>query len=329
MLLRLFYKNDWYNPFLLLLAGLLLWRNAFLNPGETSALAAENGGALFDLVMAFFRNHPLPGVILAFAALMFQVFFIAYLASSKVMNNRYSAIAGLIFLLLVSSRPYMAAIQPGHFAGVFLLLAMNKILNTYEEKDIVPQIFNAGLLISLAGLFYYPAWIFFILLIISLFIYYVVSARALMAALTGFIVPLFLMFTLVWVTGQLETVMVSFAKYQQSWMSAGISFSFIDRLHIYLIALLSLVALFSLRVLHMPSKAILTRQRMRTLNIALVFAMLSYLVAGKHLMINHHLLFIPLAVALAVIFEDIGKKTIAETLFLLLAVALVAGNLVF
>ncbi len=327
MFLRIFYKYNWYTPLLFLLGGLLLWRNAFLNTDAVMAFTGEHNGPLFDLALYFFRNHPLTAVIFSFAAAMFQVFFITHLSSSKVMKNRHSAIAGLILLLLISSRPFMTAVQPGHFSGVFLLLAINKILDIYEDKDIIPQIFHAGLHISLAGLFYYPAWAFFFLLIFSLFIYYVVSARALMAAVTGFLMPLFFLFTILWVTDQLDTALGSFARYQQTWMSPDLPLSLYNRVYIYVLAFLSIISLFSLRLLYMPSKAIRTRQRMKTLSIAIIIALLSYLMAGKHLPVNHSLLVLPLAVSLAVLFEGTGKKTFSEILFLLLAAVLVAGNI--
>ncbi len=327
MLVRLFQKYQWHTPFLLIVAGLALWRRAFLNPEETLAVTGENNGPLFDSLMPFFLNYPVTAVILTFAAVTFQAFFVTHVASSKVMKNRFSAVAGLIFLLLVSSRPEMIAVQPGHFSGVFVLLALNKILNTYTDKDIILQIFNAGVLISLAGLFYFPAWTLFLLLIISLFIYYVFTVRTFLAALTGFVTPLFFIFTILWVSGQLDSALLSLARYQSTWTNTGISFSFYDRFYLYTFGFLTVLSLFSLRLLHMPSKAIRIRRRMYTLSVALMVAALSYLLAGNHILINHSLLFIPLSVSLAVFFEDMGNSVRRELLFLLMTAILVAGHM--
>ncbi len=327
MLLRIFYKQQWYTPFLLAITGLALWQRALINPSDSLEYVGENIGPLFDRMIPFFHDHPTAAILITFVLMMFQAFFITHLASSKVLKNRFSAITGLIFILLTSSRPFMLAPQAGYFAGVFILLAFNKILNTYAPKDVILQIFNAGLLISLAGLFYFPAWSFFILLIISLAIYFVISFRTVIAALTGFITPLFFLFVILWVSGQLEGFTTSFSQYQDNWLSPDFSFTRYDRIYLYILGFLTILSLFSLRMLHMPAKVIVVRKRMLTLSVALVVAVLSYAVAGKHLLVNQSLLIIPLSVALAVFFEDLDRRILAESLFLLTAIILAAGHL--
>ncbi len=327
MLLQIFYKQQWYTPFLLLIGGVVLWRRALFDPAASLEYVGTDHAPLFDLILPFFQEQALVAVLIAFVLVMFQVFFMTHLASSKVLENRFSALTGLIFLLLISSRPYMLAPQPAIFAGVFLILAFNKMLNTYAEKDMVLQVFNAGVLTGLAGLFYFPAWSFFILLLISLFVYYIASLRNIMAALTGFIMPVLFLCIALWVTSQHEHALDAFTRYQANWMEFSVHYSFFDRIYTYLFALLTLISYLSIRLLHIPAKAIRIRKRMKTLNVALMVAVLSYLLAGEHLLVNYVLPVIPLSMMLAVFFEGQRRKKLAGILFLVMAVLLAAGHM--
>ncbi len=327
MLLRIFYKHQWYTPFILLMGGVVLWRRALMDPSASLEYVGVNHAPLFELILPFLQQQAFVGVLIAFAMVMFQVFFATHLAASKVLENRFSALAGLIFLLLIGSRPYMLAPQPALFAGVFLILAFNKMLNTYDEKAMVLQVFNAGALISLAGLFYFPAWSFFILLLGSLSIYNISKLRYIMAAITGLMMPVFFLFIALWLTAQHEQAFLSFTQYQASWLDFSIPFTSADRRYMYVFALLTLISYLSIRLLHIPSKAIRIRKRMKTLNLAVLVALLSFFVAGEHLLVNHAMLVIPLSLTLAVFFEGQKRKKLAEVLFLLMVAALAAGHM--
>ncbi len=327
MLLRIFHKQQWYTPFLLLIGGLVLWRRALLDPSASLKHVGGDHAPLFDLILPFLQEQALAAVLIAFVLVMLQVFFITHLAASKVLENRFSALTGLIFLLLISSRPYMLAPQPALFAGVFLIPAFNKILNAYPEKDIVPRVFNTGVLTGVAGLLYFPAWTFFVLLLASLFIYYIVSLRTVLAAATGFIMPVVFLFIAMWVTDQHEHALHAYTEYQTTWMDISITYSSFDRIYTYLFALLALISYLTIRLLHIPAKAIRIRKRMKTINAALLVALLSYLVAGEYLLINHAYPVIPLSLLLAVFFEGQRRKKLAEVLFLSLAVVLAAGHM--
>ncbi len=327
MLLRIFHKHHSYTPLLLLVGGLFLWRRALIDPSASLEFVGANHAPLFNLILPFLKQQAFAAVLIAFVMVMFKVFFLTHLAASKVMENRFSSLTGLIFLLLISTRPYMHAPQPALFAGVFLVLAFNKMLNTYDEKIRVLQVFNAGALISLAGLFYYPAWSFFVLLMGSLSIYYIGNLRNTMAALTGLIMPVFFLFIVFWVTGQHEQAFLSFKHYQANWMDFGITFSSYDRIYIYIFALLTIISYLSIRLLHIPAKAIRFRKRMKILNLALLVALLSFFVAGGHLLVNYALLVIPLSLTLSVFFEGLKQKKLAEVLFLLLVAIVAAGHM--
>ena len=307
----------------------MFWRRALLDPAASLEFVGKGHAPLFDLILPFLQEQPLAAVLIAFALVMFQVFFITHLAASKVLENRFSALTGLIFLLLISSRPYMLAPQPAIFASFFLILAFNKILNAYPEKEIVLQVFNVGVLTGLAGLFYFPAWTFFILLLASLFIYYIVSPRSMLAAFTGFIMPVAFLFIALWVADQHDQALDALAKYQKNWMEFSVTYSSFDRIYTYVFAFLTLISYLTIRLLHIPAKAIRVRKRMKTLNVALFVAVLSYLVAGEHLLVNHALLVVPLSLMLAVFFEGQRRKRLAEVLFLVMAVVLAAGHFFF
>ncbi len=327
MLIGIFRKVYWYTPLLLLLIGGLLWLRMILSPAGEIILSGTGSGPLFNLLLPFFSDKPVLTILTSFVVLMVQVFYINQVATSKEFTDRYSALPGLIYLLLMSSTPAMISYYPLLFSNLFLIPALNKLFDVYDEKSISRELFNAGFLIGMAGLFYYPALTFYLALIISVFLYYIVSLRRIIASLLGLITPVLMLFVYFLLVDELthwyEELTFVARPFQLFELETGIY----QKLFIGVLSVLSMVAFLRMQLIYKTAKPIRTRKRITLLYLFFFISVLSYLLAHDFSHVHHALLSVPLTIALAVFFYDMKYRKLTEVLFGMLLLFILAGRI--
>ena len=326
MLIRTFRKAQWHSPILLLLLGALFWGSSFLDPAGALDRIADDNAPLYESLLPFIMDYPGISVALAFLMLMGQVFLVNHIATSKGFTDRFSALPALLYLLLMSSTPGMTGPHPVLIANIFLLLALNKIFNVYHERQAIMEVLNVGLLLAVAGLFYFPALPLFLLLIFSLFLYFPAGLRTLLAALMGFIIPFFFLGVYYYMFDmlgeKLDTVSIAIQPLEVFRQSLDMY----QQAFAVVLGLLSVFAFLRLLFLYMPDKPIRVRKRIMVLSLFFLLSVLTYLVTVDYVYVHHGVLIIPLSIALAVFFSDIGKKKLAEVVFTILFLLILGGR---
>ncbi len=326
MLHNVFRKVYWYTPLLLLLGGALLWLDAFVSPEKTLSVLAPTNAPLFTLIKPLILDHPLAGVMIAFLVLMVQVVLINHIASSNGLTDRYSALTGLLYLLLMCSTPGMIAPHPLLFANLFLLLALNKILKEYQEHEGMAETFNSGMLIAIAGLFYLPALLFFLLLIFSMVLYFRLNMRSIVASLLGFATPFFFLGLYYFMADMLHEQLHRFTITFRPWLIFKHSPDINVKASILGFVAFSLLSIARLIIAYMPDKLIRLRRRVRVLLLLFFVSALSYLFVIEYIHLHHALLAIPLSISLAIFFDDLKKGWLSELVFGILLLFILAGR---
>ncbi len=326
MLVSVFRKIQWHTPLLLLLIGGVFWLTGFLDPVCHADLMAADNAPFFRWLSPLIVRFPIASLIIALLLLFGQSFLINHIAAENSFTDRFSALPALIYLLLMSSSPGLISLHPVLLANTFLLLAMNKMFDVYKEHQVMLEVYNVGLLIAVASLFYYPAFMFLLLLLFSLLVYYLFSLRALMAAMIGVFTPFLFLGVYYYLTDTLAVRMEAINLFV--WPPPLFS----QTMGVYQQAFaigLGVIVLFSflrLWLVFFPEQPIRMRKRVRVLFFFLLTALLSYLLAGDYLHIHHGLMMLPLSLSLAVFFSGMRQKKLAEGLFLLLFILVVISR---
>lgn len=326
MLVRIFKKASWHAPVILISLALLFWFGVFLEPDNNVAGAAACSTPLYAMLAEFWGYYPVGAAIFSLLLLLVQAFYLNYLATSNAFTDRYSALPGLIYLLLMSSTPSMISLNPVLMANLFLIPAMNKLVDVYEEERIAKELFNSGLLIGLATLFYYPALVLFVALIASVFVYYIFSLRRLIAALLGLITPI--VFILVWFFLQDEILLwhEDPTSLFQPMHVPDLNITLSQKLFIGGLALFSLLSFAHLQFVYKAAKPIRIRKRITLLFLLFLISSASYLFAINFLHLHYGLLNITLSIALAIYFYDMRYRKLTEVLFTALLILVLAGR---
>lgn len=326
MLIRYFRKLQAITPVLLFLIGAALWAEVYLYPEPVFFQEVINPAPFYKLLLRLIQAQPFVSWIIAYLFLYLQALMINQILTSQGILDKYSFIASLLYVMLMSSDLGLLFLHPVLFSNFFLLIALQKILKAYNEDETMLEVFNVGVLIALAGLFHYQAWLFLLALIISLFIFYLISMRSFLAAMIGFFIPFMFYAVVLFLWDKLDKQLLEIPFYL-SWF--GNSTGELSNIKTALIAVaggLGLLAFFHLVFLYIPDKPIRLRKRLWSLVYFFLVSLLCFLFMPNFRTYDLALLFIPLSALLAGFFHQIDRKVIAEVLFTLLVGLIVAGK---
>lgn len=186
MLVRFFRSHQ---PVLLLIIPLLaavLWLPGFLHP---ATLVIKHQMPLFEFFTKPLLAYPWAGAIVAFLLLLIQAFLFNYILYKYEITGKSTYLPVFIYLIFTSFSPALLSLTPLSFAGIFVLLALNRVLAIYRNTSALSPCFDAGFLVAIASLFYFPAVVLLIFLLIAVLVLRPFSGRELLIVLLGFLLP--------------------------------------------------------------------------------------------------------------------------------------------
>ena len=162
-MVSVFRKNDVINFFLLLPYTIVLRAYSLIYPSayqieQSDTVLAKGLFTLFD--NPFLQG--LIGIILVFI----QALIINVLANKYRLHRRPTALAGMVYVILVSFLPSFQILTPSLIASTFILFATYSVFSTYKLNNAVKNILNSSLACAIATLIYAP----FVITILPLFV---------------------------------------------------------------------------------------------------------------------------------------------------------------
>jgi hypothetical protein len=145
--------------------GILLWLPGFLHP---SLPAQQVFMPFYSGLDVFLRAHPQFSVAMGFLVAMGEAFLQNYIIYQHHILVKRSWLPALMFVALSACTPGLLWLHPQHIAGVFLLGALHLLLGTYRMDKAFGSVFNAGILIGIAALFYLPSIVFLLFAIVCI-----------------------------------------------------------------------------------------------------------------------------------------------------------------
>lgn len=152
MILRLFRSNQPELGLLLPVIGLALWLPAWwLNQPADFSMALLSFGPL---------NQPWPdiwGILIGFGLVVLGALLFNNLFQRYELIGRKNQLPGLCYVIAFSWSPFLLQYSHILIAQIFVLLVIRRIMLIYRQPNVVRELFDVGLFLGLAGLFYTPA----------------------------------------------------------------------------------------------------------------------------------------------------------------------------
>ncbi|HSV87298.1 MAG TPA: DUF6427 family protein [Bacteroidales bacterium] len=325
MLIRTFKKGFHWLAFLLVPLGILMWVDRFF-AYQSLTIGRESDAPLYLLLVNGLDTIPILQVIFGFGMVFLQALLVNGICQTNNLTGKQTWLPGFFYLVLMSSDPALLSFHPVIPANLFLILALSRLMVILDQKEHVIDLFNLGALVSIAGLFYYPALLFLAWLLIVVGQYLLASFRSVVASVMGFLAPIFFLGTFWFLTDRLAyEVGTIFGHFDLFLIFEGPLFPY-TRMFIILLGLLTILSIIRLRVVYLSDKPVRIRKRFGILLYFFIFSLLSFLLSRDYFDVHHAFLMIPLSVILSVFFLEMKKKWLAELLFYALLASIILGK---
>lgn len=299
------------------LMAIALWVPAFLSGQAITGLESPVT-PLFNLVNRLLGFSVIAQYAFAFLLIVLEALLFNAVLINNQITGKVGTMAAFVFVLLMSLTCTQTQFYPFALATLFIVLMLKAFFEVHLSPNPEMSLLNAGLLIALASMCYFPAILLVVWSIIVLPMARKGSFRLALIPLLGFLAVYFLYFVGVFLFGNLKTVGQEYLSYFASFHLTVAGFNY------KIIILLSLLILSAVFLLFGGNKAnleksVAVRTKISMMVVMLVFAVFLLFIGGNPLM--HGLLFLVLSVLFAYAFSYMGNTGWANlllTLFLIL-----------
>ncbi|MCU0432069.1 MAG: hypothetical protein MUC87_01290 [Bacteroidia bacterium] len=186
MFIRLARQNTPPAIVLIVVVGILLWAPAlFVQAAPLRGVQMP----LFAFAAQFAAGFPLASKVVALLVLLGEAFLLNYIVQQHQLLTKKSWLPALLTVVLGSATADLLQLSAPLLALLPLLLALHVLAGTYRLNSAFSQVFNSGVLISIAALIYLPAAIFLVFAFAALVLLRPFIWREWMILLFGFLLP--------------------------------------------------------------------------------------------------------------------------------------------
>ena len=307
------------------LMAITLWIPAFVM-GKTTMGLNQPVTPLFNLVERILGFSPIVQHIVAFLLLVLEtLIFNAILVNNQIVG-KVSTMGAFVFVLLMSLTGTQTQFYPFAMATIFILIMISRVYDIYLMQSPEINLLEAGALIALASMCYFPAIVLIIWVFIVLPIAKKGSLRLQLIPIFGFLFVYFLYFVAYYLFGDFKALMQGYADYFTSFRLSVAGFN------LRVIALLAFLILSTVFMLFGSKnsnfeKTVAVRTKISMTLVLALFAIFLLFLGGNVLM--HGLLFIALSILISYAFSYMGNTGWANLILILFMVLVFANHYYF
>ena len=187
-----FFKNNSPVSYIVLpLFALIFWAVGFF----VSHTSWDSGMPFYNAAISWFSGAGRLATVLACVLMIAEAFLLNFIVNENEILTKPSFLPALFYIVFMSSDTAQLTLYPLLFANFFILLAIHKLVSSYRKDTAFPNAFDAGLLLSVATLFYFPCVVFFPLLYVGFVLFRPFNWREWVISLIGVLVPYTFVFT--------------------------------------------------------------------------------------------------------------------------------------
>ena len=164
MLLKTLKSNQPFHFFLIPLIAVALWIRSFIHPAAFSFYPGEDMMILYKPLSYLVGTNVLLNNIIALLFTILLAFLILKLNVQYAFIKLRTFLPPSLFILITSGMPDLHAMHPVYPALLFLVLAIDRIFNSFDKEIIHSNAFDAGIFLAIGSLFYLNLAFFFPLL---------------------------------------------------------------------------------------------------------------------------------------------------------------------
>lgn len=203
-MIKIFRTNIIQQILIITLVALLMWVRVFVH--QTPMPAGKS--ILYAPIYSLLSKLPLLASILGFVLVVAEGFLFNALLYERKMIPSNTLLPTLVYIVAMSITDEMRTLSPIVISNIFIILTLRQLLLSSSLLSIsTEKVFGAALLIAMATLFYTPAILFLVPLLIIFIIYQLYSWRDWVIMILGFLAPFVAIFTYFFIAGKMDGMM--------------------------------------------------------------------------------------------------------------------------
>ena len=318
-----FFKHNYIAQLIVIVLLLVaLWIPAFVRHVSDIAVGTPTT-PLYNVFANLFGSSSLAMTILAFIVLGTSVFFFNSMMTVNQLVTRNSSIGAFVFLLCMSFVPIQDEFYPFLLASPFIMMVMQTVYLIYQVEKPEPYLMNAGFFLAMASMFYFPAILLIIWVLLAMIIVDISDVKHYLIPVLGFIFPYFILFVCFYFN---DTLVENVRNYSLAFNELGFEKLGIG---IYEIIVLALVfVLFGLSFMRIKSdsadNSLSTRKKVGVTIWLFVFSFMM-LFMQKPVLCNG-LIFMVLSVFISMALCYVRKTKIIDIVIIVMLLAVIANQ---
>lgn len=202
-MLRIFKQNDIGAVFVLVVFTFILKARYLLHPPELPELGMFHKALFFSLdgLPAYYSAHPTMYVFWSVCLILLFAFYLNYVVNRERFYQRKSYLPALSFVLFSSFSPVLNVFSVPFLANLLLFMAFSRTMMLYNSSRARRESFDIGMLVALAGMFYFPSLLLFFLFLMLLWLLRPFSLEESLAYVLGVCTPFYLGFAAIFLLG--------------------------------------------------------------------------------------------------------------------------------
>lgn len=281
---------------------------------------------LFSLLQKLPFNYAATSVALSGLLCLVQALIVNNIVSENKILARSNYLAGIFFIIFSSFFKASLVLSPASVALTFLLVATGKIFSLIRKEKSFGDVFDAGMLVALATLFYFPSILFIVFAYIALGTVRPFTYREWVIIFMGFFCPFFIAFTCYVWAGQTGRLWQDISNAQaRGWLTGLNKFTASDYMMLGWLLLCILAALAFL-----PNALFSSLIQVRKFSTTLIFFIFLVVIAftlQQRVNLSHFIwMALPLSIFTSMIIFPIRRKWISEVVHLMLILLVLTGQ---
>ena len=311
-----FFKNNNPASFIILpLFAIVLWLVPFIYP---SSFVPQQIMPLYGFIALPILKWSLLSSIIALILIIAGAFLLNYIGNENEIFAKQSFLPALFYIALMSMNNTMQVLHPAIFSNLFLLLAINILLSAYrkDSDSAFPNALNAGALISISTLFYFPTIFYFPLIGFALIVLRPFNWREWVISFLGALLPFIFLLSYYFLDDKLIPFFINIQSFFQFAAPSHTPFLFYHYLPVIIGGIMFLLSFSSIsHSLSFNSKK--SKKGIIILFWFVFFSLVSFILAPERSIAYLSALAIPFAVFYTDYFLTVKKTKWAEFLFIL------------
>lgn len=195
MFLKLFVSKQQFITVLILLFAVAFWLPSIINYEHTYFVFDFYPTPVYGTFQYIEYSYPLATVIISLILLVMSGFLLVRLNVQFFFIQTRSPLSAFFYVFICSSFIPLQRLNPVLISGIFLIIALFKIFDTFKKEHICYNYFDAALLISVGSMFYFNLIFLIVVIWIGLIILRPFIWREWIFTMLGIIIPYIILFS--------------------------------------------------------------------------------------------------------------------------------------